>query len=62
MYILLFFFFVDVSSQTNQRPSTYEFVIPPLWKRMVAELMDFFILFLVKMALTFILLESFDIM
>ncbi|XP_018564998.1 protein FAM8A1 [Anoplophora glabripennis] len=50
-----------VSSQTNQRPSTYEFVIPPLWKRMVAELMDFFILFLVKMALTFILLESFDI-
>lgn len=51
----------NVSSRTNQRPSTYEFVIPPLWKRMVAELMDFLILFLVKMALTFLLLESFDI-
>ncbi|KAJ8914756.1 hypothetical protein NQ315_013259 [Exocentrus adspersus] len=47
--------------QTNQRPSVYEFIIPPLWKRVVAELMDFLILFLVKMALTFVLLESFDI-
>ncbi|KAJ8933032.1 hypothetical protein NQ314_014272 [Rhamnusium bicolor] len=48
-------------TQPNQPPSTYEFIIPPIWKRIVAELMDFLILFLVKMALTFLLLESFDI-
>lgn len=42
-------------------PSTYEFVIPPLWKRAAAELMDFFLLLLFKVAMTFILLESFDI-
>ncbi|CAH1153390.1 unnamed protein product [Phaedon cochleariae] len=47
--------------QQNPTPSTYEFVIPPLWKRAIAELMDFLLLFLFKMALTFVLLESFDI-
>ncbi|CAH1977672.1 unnamed protein product [Acanthoscelides obtectus] len=42
-------------------PGTYEFVISPLWKRAVAEMMDFLLLFLIKMALTFLLIESFDI-
>nr|CAI5865182.1 unnamed protein product [Callosobruchus analis] len=50
--------------QTTTRispPRTYEFVISPLWKRAVAEIMDFLLLFALKMALTFLLIESFDI-
>ncbi|CAH1103539.1 unnamed protein product [Psylliodes chrysocephalus] len=47
--------------QRHQIPQTYEFIIPPLWKRAVAELLDFLLLLLVKVALTFILLESFDV-
>ncbi|KAG5893187.1 hypothetical protein JTB14_016464 [Gonioctena quinquepunctata] len=50
-----------LTGQLAHTPGTYEFVIPPLWKRALAELMDFLLLFLFKMALTFILMESFDI-
>ncbi|XP_063929253.1 protein FAM8A1 isoform X2 [Zophobas morio] len=38
---------------------TYEFVIPPLWKRIVAEFLDFLILLLIKMVVTFIIIETF---
>ncbi|XP_050519579.1 protein FAM8A1 [Diabrotica virgifera virgifera] len=48
-------------AQNNQPPPIYEFIIPPLWKRAAAELMDFLLLLLLKVALTFLLLESFDI-
>ncbi|XP_068916380.1 protein FAM8A1 isoform X1 [Tenebrio molitor] len=41
------------------QPGTYEFVIPPLWKRIVAEFLDFLILLLIKMVVTFIIIESF---
>ncbi|XP_056645969.1 protein FAM8A1 [Diorhabda sublineata] len=55
--------FLQTVGQPSQRtiPSTYEFVVPPLWKRAAAELMDFLLLLLFKVAMTFILLESFDI-
>ncbi|CAG9759816.1 unnamed protein product [Ceutorhynchus assimilis] len=42
-------------------PTTYQFKIPPLWKRLCAELIDFCILFIVKLALTFLFMESFSI-
>ncbi|KAL1492653.1 hypothetical protein ABEB36_010879 [Hypothenemus hampei] len=42
-------------------PTTYEFKIPPLWKRVCAELIDFCILFALKLILTFLFMESFSI-
>ncbi|KAL3289456.1 hypothetical protein HHI36_022880 [Cryptolaemus montrouzieri] len=41
-------------------PGTYEFIIPPLWKRFVAELLDFSILFIIKLFLTFAAVETFN--
>nr|CAH7759169.1 unnamed protein product [Callosobruchus chinensis] len=52
--------FYQTTTQTPP-PRTYEFVISPLWKRAVAEIMDFLLLFSLKMSLTFLLIESFDI-
>lgn len=43
------------------RAGFYIYIIPPMWKRIVAEIIDFLILFLIKMFLTIIVLESFDI-
>jgi len=43
------------------RPGFYIYIIPPMWKRMVAEVIDFLILFVIKMFLTIIILESFDV-
>ncbi|KAJ8968277.1 hypothetical protein NQ314_002382 [Rhamnusium bicolor] len=54
--------FYQTSNQSTPVPvqpmSIYEFVIPPFWKRIVAEVVDFLILFLIKMVLTFLLLEG----
>ncbi|CAG9855410.1 unnamed protein product [Phyllotreta striolata] len=55
------FFQAGQPTQNNQAPQTYEFIIPPLWKRAAAELIDFLLLLLFKVALTFLLLESFDV-
>lgn len=41
-------------------PGIYEFVIPPLWKRVVAEVLDFGILFIIKILLTFASVETFN--
>lgn len=38
----------------------YEFVIPPIWKRVLAEAIDFIILFVLKLALTLVVLEMVD--
>ncbi|XP_037081052.1 protein FAM8A1-like [Pollicipes pollicipes] len=38
-----------------------EFRIPPLWKRLVAELVDFFILMIVKFALAYIAIDQFEL-
>ncbi|XP_066247311.1 protein FAM8A1 isoform X1 [Euwallacea similis] len=42
-------------------PTTYEFKIPPLWKRLCAEIIDFCVLFTLKLALTFVFMESFSV-
>ncbi|XP_050314650.1 protein FAM8A1 [Anthonomus grandis grandis] len=42
-------------------PTTFELKIPPIWKRIVAELIDFCILLTLKLALTFLFLESFNL-
>lgn len=37
------------------------FVIPPIWKRIVAETLDFMILFILKVMITFIAVDTFDL-
>jgi len=37
------------------------FTIPPMWKRIVAELLDFMILFVLKVMITFIAVDAFDL-
>lgn len=39
----------------------YEYVIAPLWKRFMAELIDIMILFLIKLTITFAIVDLFDI-
>jgi hypothetical protein len=39
-----------------------EYRIPPLWKRFIAEFLDFFILFFLKLAVTFVAVDFFDFM
>lgn len=38
----------------------YGYKIPPIWKRLLAEIIDFIILFVIKMFLTLMILESID--
>ncbi|XP_008199359.1 protein FAM8A1 [Tribolium castaneum] len=44
------------------QPGIHEFVIPPLWKRIVAEFLDFLILLLIKMVVTFVIIECFYVL
>merc|ERR1719471_77291 len=37
------------------------FVVPPIWKRIVAEVLDFMILFVLKVMITFIAVDAFDL-
>lgn len=39
----------------------FVFYIPPIWKRAVAELIDFFILLIIKLLVTFLILDTFSI-
>lgn len=36
--------------------------IPPIWKRIVAEIVDFLILMIVKLLVTFAIVDNFDVM
>ncbi|GLH13386.1 hypothetical protein R5R35_007427 [Gryllus longicercus] len=49
--------------QAPQQPvnNGVEYQIPPIWKRFVAEFLDFLILFFVKLAVTFIAVDVFNI-
>ena len=47
----------DPQSETEWR----EFTIPPLWKRLVAEIIDFFILFILKLVITFVAVDWFSL-
>uniref|UniRef100_A0A6M2DBV3 Secreted protein n=1 Tax=Rhipicephalus microplus TaxID=6941 RepID=A0A6M2DBV3_RHIMP len=42
--------------------SGHEFKLPPLWKRFAAEVLDSFILLFVKLLVTYIAVDFFDIM
>ncbi|KAK5639405.1 hypothetical protein RI129_011897 [Pyrocoelia pectoralis] len=44
----------------NQPIRFYGYKIPPIWKRLLAEIIDFVILFVIKMFLTLLILESID--
>ncbi|KAG7310391.1 hypothetical protein JYU34_003165 [Plutella xylostella] len=43
------------------RHGGYEYVIPPLYKRLLAEFIDFVLLFILKLLVTFIAVDMFDI-
>ena len=43
-------------------PVWQEFNIPPLWKRATAEMIDFSILFLLKVLVTFIAVDFFELL
>lgn len=56
-------FFTDNNEQ--QRPASdiewREFKIPPLWKRVVAEIIDFVILFVLKLVVTYAAVDWFSL-
>ena len=37
------------------------YTIPPIWKRIVAEILDFMILFVLKVMITFVAVDAFDL-
>ncbi|KAK8721886.1 hypothetical protein OTU49_012619, partial [Cherax quadricarinatus] len=39
-----------------------EYTIPPLWKRLIAEVIDFLLLFAIKLAVTFAAVDAFDLL
>ncbi len=43
------------------QPQFREFRIPPLWKRFAAEFLDFLSLFVVKLAVTFVAVDTFEL-
>lgn len=47
---------VDVQNQMY-----YEYVLPPIWKRFVAELIDFIILVIIKLYISFMFLSTFHV-
>ncbi|BFG05338.1 protein FAM8A1 [Drosophila madeirensis] len=47
--------------ETIQRVGGYEYVVAPFWKRAVAEAIDMFILFILKIIVTFGIVNLFDI-
>jgi len=53
---------VNVTITRNQTaPDLTEFTIPPIWKRAVAETLDFLLLFLLKVMVTFIIVDFFEL-
>ncbi|CAK1540294.1 unnamed protein product [Leptosia nina] len=48
-------------AEVIQRHGGYEYVIPPLYKRLLAEFIDFMLLFVLKLIVTFIAVDMFDI-
>ena len=73
---LTFIFLLDTSSSRPTQESTqqstqatpptpelewHEFTLPPLWKRVVAEIIDFFILFILKLVITFVAVDWFSL-
>lgn len=53
--------FYQTYQLTLRLPQTFEFKIPPLWKRLCAELIDICILLTLKLFIIFVFMESFNI-
>lgn len=51
----------DLFSETNRNQGV-EYVIPPIWKRMLAEFLDFLFIFITKIIFTFIMIDYLDLM
>lgn len=51
-----------LTTVTDSFASGYEYRIPPIWKRFVAEFIDSTMLFLLKFSITFIAIDVFDFM
>lgn len=47
--------------QQQQQPRFREYRIPPLWKRFAAEFLDFLSLFVLKLVVTFIAVDTFEL-
>lgn len=43
------------------RHGGYEYVIPPLYKRLIAEFIDFMLLFILKLVVTFVVVDMFEL-
>lgn len=54
-FMLLIFYFPAIA-----RHGGYEYVIPPLYKRVMAEVIDFILLFIVKLIVTFVAVDMFE--
>ncbi|VVC92629.1 unnamed protein product [Leptidea sinapis] len=48
-------------AEVIQRHGGYEYIIPPLYKRLLAEFIDFMLLFILKLIVTFVAVDMFDI-
>ncbi|XP_026319590.1 uncharacterized protein LOC113230072 [Hyposmocoma kahamanoa] len=49
-------------SEVIGRHGGYEYVIPPLYKRLFAEFIDFILLFILKLIVTFMAVDMFELM
>jgi len=53
---------VNITVTRNQAaPDLTEFTIPPIWKRALAETLDFILLFLLKVMVTFVIVDFFEL-
>lgn len=53
---------VNITVTRNQAaPDLTEFTIPPIWKRALAETLDFLLLFLLKVLVTFVIVDFFEL-
>ena len=50
---------INISSFKASEANIY--TIPPIWKRIVAEILDFMILFVLKVMITFVAVDAFDL-
>ncbi|XP_041975595.1 protein FAM8A1 [Aricia agestis] len=49
------------AAEVISRHGGYEYIIPPLYKRLVAEFIDFLLLFILKLVVTFVAVDVFEI-
>ncbi|KOB77561.1 Protein FAM8A1 [Operophtera brumata] len=50
-----------LAAEVIARNGGYEYIIPPLYKRLAAEFIDFMLLFILKLIVTFVVVDMFDL-